>query len=85
MIESEEDKVYHLKIALYELKQSPHAWNSKIDKYLLDHKFSRSLSEPFLYMKTHVDHFLILYLYVNDLIYIGTNVKMIKNFKKTMM
>ena len=48
MIQREENKVYCLKKVLYGLKQALHAWNSKIDQYLLGHRFSRSPSKPYL-------------------------------------
>lgn len=52
MVEGHEDKVYMLKKALYGLKQAPHAWNSRIDGYLLQIGFMKSPGEPFLYIKT---------------------------------
>ena len=36
-------------------------------------------------MEMHGDHFLILCLYVGDLIYTNTNARMIEDFKKTMI
>ena len=84
-IQGKKDKVYRLKKVLYRPKQALRAWNSKIDKFLLDHGFSKSPSKPFLYMKMHEDHFLIWCLYVDDLIYISTDARMIENFKDTMM
>ena len=34
-VKSHKDKVLRLKKALYELKQTPRAWNNRIDKYFL--------------------------------------------------
>lgn len=86
IIKGMEEKVCHLHKALYGLKQAPRAWNSKIDGYLLQNGFIKSLSEPSLYVKTHEPNdFLILCLYVDDLIYTGTNMKMLNEFKKAMM
>ena len=70
---------------LYGLKQALDKWNSKIDKYFIDHGFSRSPSEPSLYVKMHGDGFLILYFYLDDLVYTSTDVRIIKDFKKTMI
>ena len=85
VIEGKEDKVYRLRKALYGLKQAPRAWNSKIDGYLIHKGFTKSPSEPSLYIKTQGPNFLILCLYVDDLIYTGTDPRMIEEFKKAMM
>ncbi len=85
VIKGKEDKVYRLRKALYGLKQAPRAWNSKIDSYLLQNGFTKSPNEPSLYIKTQGSDFLILCLYVDDLIYTGTKPRMIEEFKKSMM
>ncbi|CAL8138498.1 unnamed protein product [Prunus armeniaca] len=72
-----EDKVYRRRKALYGLKQAPRAWNNKIDHYFQQNGFTRSLSEPSLYLKKESTRdFLILCLYVDDLIYTSTNPRM---------
>ncbi|GKB98527.1 retrovirus-related pol polyprotein from transposon TNT 1-94 [Tanacetum coccineum] len=81
----QEEKVYRLYKALYGLKQAPRAWYANIDAHLLNHNFRRSSSESTFYMK----HFnskerLIIYLYVDDLLVIGSNDQLIKEFKKQM-
>lgn len=81
----EEGKVYKLKKALYGLKQAPRAWNSKIDAYFLRSGFMRSPSEPSLYVKKNGEDFLMVCLYVDDLIYVGTNANMVDSFKEAMM
>ena len=68
----QEHKVYRLKKALYGLKQAPRAWYSWIDSYLTQNGFHRSESEPTLYTKVDEQgKMLIVYLYVDDLIFIG--------------
>ena len=86
VVQSKEDHVYLLKKALYGLKQAPWAWYSKIDQYFTDQGFRRSKSEPTLYIKTQGRYdILIVSLYVDDLIYTGNNLEMIKEFKEDMM
>lgn len=81
-----EDKVCRLRKALYGLKQAPRAWNSKIDQYFSQSGFVRSPSEPSLYLKKVGTHdFLIVCLYVDDLIYTSTEPRMVEAFKKDMM
>jgi len=64
-----EGKVLRLKKALYDLKQAPRAWYSKIDQYFIDQGFRRSKSEPTLYIKAQGHYHIIVSLYVDDLIY----------------
>ncbi|TXG53197.1 hypothetical protein EZV62_022366 [Acer yangbiense] len=81
-----EDKIYRLRKALYGLKQAPRAWNSKIDKYLCQNGFMRSKNEPSLCVKKEgTKDFLMLCLYVDDLIYTGTNANLLEEFKQTMI
>lgn len=81
-----EQKVYKLHKALYGLKQAPRAWNSKIDKYFCSNGFQRSPSEPSLYIKIFdATNFLIVCIYVDDLVYIGTNMQIVEEFKQSMM
>ncbi|BBG94223.1 transposable element gene [Prunus dulcis] len=81
-----EDKVYRFRKALYSLKQAPRAWNNKIDHYFQQTRFIRSLSEPSLYLKKEGTHdFLILCLYVDDLIYTSTTPRLAEVFNKNMM
>ena len=85
MKKGKEDKVYRLRKALYFLKQAPRAWNSKIDGYFRQNGFQRSVCEPSLYVKREdTRDFLVICLYVDDLIYIGTNRKMVEDFKAMM-
>jgi len=64
-----EGKVLRLKKALYDLKQAPRAWYSKIDQYFIDQGFRRSKSETTLYIKSQGQYHFIVSLYVDDLIY----------------
>ncbi|KAK8916713.1 hypothetical protein KSP39_PZI022778 [Platanthera zijinensis] len=81
----EEEKVYKLNKALYGLKQAPRAWNQKIDTYLTTNGYNRSQNDPALYIKRFTpSHFLILCLYVDDLIFIGSTQEIVKEFKQTM-
>ncbi|GKG23960.1 retrovirus-related pol polyprotein from transposon TNT 1-94, partial [Tanacetum coccineum] len=40
--------VYHLKTALYRLKQAPRAWYDILSRFLLDNKFSKGVVDPTL-------------------------------------
>ncbi|KAM0989072.1 hypothetical protein ACFX2A_013169 [Malus domestica] len=80
------DEVYapvaRLDTALYGLKQAPRAWNSKIDNYLHQNGFQKCPYEHSVYMKNGVKgEFLIICLYVDDLLFIGNNEAMFCEFK----
>ncbi|PKI48780.1 hypothetical protein CRG98_030822 [Punica granatum] len=72
-VKGAEGRVYKLRKGLYGLKQAPSAWYNKIDTYLQNLKFEKSLSESTLYVKKEMDSIVILSLYVDDLLVTGDN------------
>ena len=72
-VKGQEDDVYLLKKALYGLKQAPRAWYSRIDKHLMQLGFRRSLNEATLYIKGDEINFVVVSLYVDDLLITGSN------------
>lgn len=86
VVKGSENKVYRLRKALYGLKQAPRAWYSKIDAFFQDSKFMRSENEPTLYLRQHSNgDFLVVCLYVDDMIYMGSSESLIADFKSNMM
>ncbi|KAL5566704.1 hypothetical protein UlMin_029868 [Ulmus minor] len=83
-VKSHKDKVLKLKKALYGLKQAPRAWNNRIDKYFLENNFTKCPYEHALYVKVKDGDILIVCLYVDDLIFTGSNPRMFDDFKKVM-
>jgi hypothetical protein len=80
-----EKKVYRLKKALYGFKQALGAWYSRIDSYLLSNGFSKNTSEPTLYIKiNNQGEILIIFLYVDDLIFTGNINLSIEEFRTSM-
>ncbi|PNX61228.1 putative LRR receptor-like protein kinase, partial [Trifolium pratense] len=84
VVKEHEDKVYLLKKALYGLKQAPRAWYSRIDEYLMKLGFVKSLSESTLYIKGDQTNFLVISLYVDDLLVTGSSAEFIQQFKDDM-
>ena len=75
VIKGEEEKVWILKKAFYRLKQTPRAWNSKIDGYL---GFTRCLYEHALYVKKSLQgRVMFVCLYVDDILFTGDDPIMI--------
>jgi hypothetical protein len=62
------DKVLKLRKALYGLRQAPRAWNAKLDKELMALGFVRSKLEHAVYRRSSKGSFLIVGVYVDDLI-----------------
>lgn len=70
-VEEESNKVYKLKKALYELKQAPRAWYSRIEGYFVKEGFQKCYCEHTLLVKKEEGNIMIVSLYVDDLIYTG--------------
>ncbi|KAI5329222.1 hypothetical protein L3X38_028619 [Prunus dulcis] len=84
--DNEEIRVYKLNKALYGLKQAPRAWYDEIDSYFNRAGFKKSPSEATLYVKTSdTSGILIVSLYVDDIVYTGSCVKLLEEFKNDMM
>jgi hypothetical protein len=76
--------VCKLNKSLYGLKQAPRAWYEKIDTYFLKNGFKRCISDPNLYVKNFGDEFLIVVLYVDDLIITGSQLASIQELKNNL-
>lgn len=85
VVKGHEDKVYLLKKALYCLKQAQITWYINFNEYLDKLGFVKSLSESTLYIKDYQATFLVISLYVDDLLVIGSSVELIHQFKDDMM
>jgi len=64
------------------LKQASRAWYNRIDAYLLDNGFNVCDSEPTLYIKESDHKILIVVLYIDDLIFTGSDYFLIVDFKE---
>ena len=75
----------NLNKALYRLKQASRDWYSCIDGYFLENGFVKCPNEYAIYIKIkESSDTLIVYLYVDDLIFTGNIPKMFKDFKQAM-
>jgi hypothetical protein len=78
------DFVCKLKKSLYGLKQAPHASYYRLDKYLQDKGFKRGTIESNLYIKTKGNDFLIVLVYVDDIIFGRNNDSLVQWFSSSM-
>ncbi|KAG9446485.1 hypothetical protein H6P81_012613 [Aristolochia fimbriata] len=78
-----ESWVCKLKRSLYGLKQAPRQWYLKFDRFMLDIGFARSNADHCVYLQRFNDgDYIILILYVDDMLVAGTNMKKIDDLKK---
>lgn len=77
-------RVLKLRKALYGLHQAPRAWYAKLDDTLSKLGFERSPLEHAVYRRGDATTFLLIGVYVDDLIITGTNRSLITEFKAQM-
>lgn len=76
--------MYQLKKALYGVKQAPRAWCNSIDEHLVQLGFRKCLSEATLYIQGDKINFIVISLYVDDILGIGGIDELVKKFKEDM-
>lgn len=80
----QEHKVYKLLKALYGLRQAPRAWYSRLNRCLKEMRFEKCPNEQAVYTRKDGDEFLIVGVYVDDLLVTGSSVSNILKFKAQM-
>nr|GFB61659.1 ribonuclease H-like domain-containing protein [Tanacetum cinerariifolium] len=65
-----DNKVYKLNKSLYGFKQSPRQWNAKLTAALVEHGFVHSKFDYSLFIKETEDVFVVLLVYVDDIVII---------------
>ena len=77
--------MYHLKKALYGIKQAPRVWNSRIDSYFQGSGFVKCPYEHAVCIKKKAQNeILIACLYVDDLLFTRNSQQMFHEFKEDM-
>ncbi len=82
VIPGKEHKVCKLKKSLYGLKQAPKQWYEKFHKTILDFGFVVNGSDACVYSKMFNEKCVIICLYVDDMLIIGTHLDVIKQTKE---
>ncbi|GJR80763.1 retrovirus-related pol polyprotein from transposon TNT 1-94 [Tanacetum coccineum] len=78
------DQVYRLKKALYGLKQAPRAWYDELSNFLVSKGFSKGSIDLTMFITKHGEDILLVQIYVDDIIFGSTNLKLSKRFEKLM-
>ncbi|KAL0463322.1 UNVERIFIED_CONTAM: hypothetical protein Slati_0219800 [Sesamum latifolium] len=77
----EEQKVCRLQRSIYGLKQASRSWNTRFDEVILGYDFIKNDYDPCIYKKISGSSVAYLVLYVDDILLIGNDVKMLGNIK----
>jgi len=78
------DHVYKLKKSFYGLKQAPKAWYDRLSNFLIENDFKRGQVDTILFRRTLEKDFLVVQIYVDDIIFGSTNASLCKEFSKLM-
>ncbi|KAL5798714.1 hypothetical protein ACOSQ2_003534 [Xanthoceras sorbifolium] len=77
-----ENLVCRLKKSLYGLKQAPRQWYKKFDSFISSNSFTRCQADHCCYIKKFDNSFIILLLYVDDILVAGSDMQEIINLKR---
>ncbi|KAL8149651.1 hypothetical protein AgCh_006599 [Apium graveolens] len=76
--------VYRLKKSVYGLRQSPRCWYERLSQFLVNNGFTRDTLDPTLFIFRKRDHFLLVQVYVDDIVFGSTNESLCKWFSDCM-
>jgi hypothetical protein len=78
------DRVYKLSKALYGLNQELRAWYARVKTFLLEHGFVMGSVDKTLFTVNHVTDFLLVQIYVDDIIFGGSSHTLVSRFQEMM-
>nr|GEY61095.1 hypothetical protein [Tanacetum cinerariifolium] len=77
-------KVYKVEKAMYGLHQAPRAWYGTLSKYLLTNGFQRGTIDQTLFIRRQRRDFILVQVYVDDIIFGSSNPQLCREFKALM-
>nr|GEZ61668.1 hypothetical protein [Tanacetum cinerariifolium] len=77
-------KVFKVEKAMYGLHQAPRAWYCTLSKYLLTNGFQRGTIDQTLFTIRQRGNFILIQVYVDDIIFGSSNAQLCKEFKAIM-
>jgi hypothetical protein len=78
------DRVHKLSKALYGLKQAPRAWYARLKMFLLEHRYVMGSVDKTLFTLNNVTDFLLIQIYVDDIIFGGSSHTLVSRFQEIM-
>ena len=82
IVPDQEKKVCWLVKSLYGLKQAPMQWHETFDSVMMTNGFKINECDKCVYVKNNEHGFVIIYLYVDDILIMGSNNEIIKTAKE---
>jgi hypothetical protein len=76
--------VYNLSKALYGLKQAPRTWYARLKIFLLEHGYVMGSVDKTLFTLNHDTDFLLIQIYVDDIIFGGSSHSLVSRFQEMM-
>jgi hypothetical protein len=76
--------VYKLSKALYGLKQASRAWYARLKTFLLEHEYVMKSVDKTLFTLNHGTDFLVVQIYVDDIIFGCSSHTLVFKFQKMM-
>jgi hypothetical protein len=76
--------VYRFSKALYRLKQAPQAWYTRLKTFLLEHGYVMGSVDKTLFILKHGTDFLLVQIYVDDIIFGGSSHILVPGFQEMM-
>lgn len=73
VVQGQEQKIWRLVKSLYEMKQAPKQWHEKFDNLMLSNDFRINECDECIYVKSIPSRYILLCLYVDDMLIIGIN------------
>ncbi|KAL0416292.1 UNVERIFIED_CONTAM: hypothetical protein Slati_3461100 [Sesamum latifolium] len=77
----EEHKVFRLQRSIYGLKQAFRSWNTRFDEIIQGYDFIKNEHDPCIYKNISGSSVSYFVLYIDDILLIGNDVKMLGNIK----
>jgi hypothetical protein len=77
-------RVYKLSNILYGLKQAPRAWYARFKMFLLEHGYVMGSVDRTLFTLNHDTDFLLVQIYVDDIIFGGSSHNLVSRFQEMM-
>jgi hypothetical protein len=78
------DRVYKFSKALYGLKQAPQTWYARLKTFLLEHGYVMGSVNKTIFTLNHGTDFLLVQIYVDDIIFGGSSHTLVSRFQKMM-
>ena len=82
IVKGQEPKVYHLWKAIYGLKQVAFQWNKLLHKSLVNFGFKRCTSDSGIYVKFMGKDIILIVIYVDNALFLGSNKSQLLFHKK---